>query len=295
MFCAKAGAARVIAVDNSNIIDKARINVAVNGFTDRITLVRGKIEEVELPVPKVDIIVSEWMGYTLLYEAMLDSVLYARDKYLKPDGLLVPSHCTLHLAPLADPDHVADNVTFWKDVYGFDMTAMMEKIYEDVLVRYPKKEVIVGRTEREMPFKVLDLHTVTTAELDFKSTFSARLCEDIDTLDGFCVWFDTIFMTSRQDAIPEAMLQGNKPKNTGGSGPVFFTTGPFGPATHWQCGVVMIDRSEEKTGVPLKDGQVIEGSIQFRKNKDAKRDLNITMTWDAKDTEEKSKQLWFMR
>lgn len=47
-----------------------------------ITLIKGKVEEVELPVPKVDIIISEWMGYFLLYESMLDTVLYARDKWL---------------------------------------------------------------------------------------------------------------------------------------------------------------------------------------------------------------------
>ena len=43
---------------------------------------KGKIEEIKLPVDKVDIIISEWMGYFLLFESMLDSVLYARDKYL---------------------------------------------------------------------------------------------------------------------------------------------------------------------------------------------------------------------
>ena len=31
---------------------------------------------------QVDIIVSEWMGYFLFYESMLDSVIFARDKYL---------------------------------------------------------------------------------------------------------------------------------------------------------------------------------------------------------------------
>ena len=36
----------------------------------------------ELPVDKVDIIISEWMGYCLLYESMLDTVLFARDKWL---------------------------------------------------------------------------------------------------------------------------------------------------------------------------------------------------------------------
>lgn len=47
-----------------------------------ITIFKGKVEEVELPVEKVDIIISEWMGYCLFYESMLNTVLYARDKWL---------------------------------------------------------------------------------------------------------------------------------------------------------------------------------------------------------------------
>ncbi len=33
---------------------------------------------------RVDAIVSEWMGHALLYENMLPSVLFARDRYLNP-------------------------------------------------------------------------------------------------------------------------------------------------------------------------------------------------------------------
>lgn len=44
------------------------------------------MEEAELPVDKVDIIISEWMGYFLIYESMLDTVLYARDKWLNKGG-----------------------------------------------------------------------------------------------------------------------------------------------------------------------------------------------------------------
>lgn len=47
-----------------------------------VTVLKGKIEELELPVAKVDIIISEWMGYFLLFENMLNTVLYARDKWL---------------------------------------------------------------------------------------------------------------------------------------------------------------------------------------------------------------------
>lgn len=47
-----------------------------------ITIFKGKVEEVELPVEKVDIIISEWMGYSLFYESMLNTVIFARDKWL---------------------------------------------------------------------------------------------------------------------------------------------------------------------------------------------------------------------
>ena len=50
-----------------------------NGLESKITVLKGKMEEIKLPVEKVDIIVSEWMGYFLLYESMLDSILWARD------------------------------------------------------------------------------------------------------------------------------------------------------------------------------------------------------------------------
>lgn len=51
-----------------------------------MTLIKGRVEDVDLPVSEVDIIISEWMGYFLLFESMLDSVLYARDKYMKTGG-----------------------------------------------------------------------------------------------------------------------------------------------------------------------------------------------------------------
>lgn len=47
-----------------------------------VTIIKGKVEEVELPVEKVDIIISEWMGYCLFYESMLNTVIFARDKWL---------------------------------------------------------------------------------------------------------------------------------------------------------------------------------------------------------------------
>lgn len=39
------------------------------------------------------------MGFYLLHEGMLDSVLHARDKFLKPGGLMFPQTATIYAAP----------------------------------------------------------------------------------------------------------------------------------------------------------------------------------------------------
>ena len=83
---------KVIGIDMSSIVEHAKKIVADNNLSDKVTIIRGKVEEVSLPegVDKVDIIISEWMGYCLFYESMLDTVLYARDKWLAPGGLMFP-------------------------------------------------------------------------------------------------------------------------------------------------------------------------------------------------------------
>ncbi len=64
-----------------------------------VEVIQGTVETVVLP-EKVDIIISEWMGYFLLRESMLDSVLLARDRFLKPGGAMYPSHARMFLAPV---------------------------------------------------------------------------------------------------------------------------------------------------------------------------------------------------
>jgi protein arginine N-methyltransferase 1 len=113
IFAAKAGAAHVYAVENANIALHARTIIESNGLSDKITVIKGKIEEIELPVEKVDIIISEWMGYFLLYESMLDCVLFARDKFLHADGMMFPDRAVLYLASIEDEDYRQSKIDFW--------------------------------------------------------------------------------------------------------------------------------------------------------------------------------------
>lgn len=50
------------------------------------------------------------MGYFLLYESMLDTVLLARDKYLAPGGLLFPDTATIYLAAIEDQDYKEEKI-----------------------------------------------------------------------------------------------------------------------------------------------------------------------------------------
>ena len=224
-----------------------------------------------MPVEQVDIIISEWMGYALLFEAMFDSVIYARDRYLAPGGLMVPSHATLRIAPYADPDFIASHISFWHNVYGFKMTSMLLKIYDEALVRVVQPTRIPGDSTVFLP---LPLHTITVDELTFLKDFEVTLKEDIDALDGWAVWFDIFFMPSRDSVVPDNAI----PTDMKEKGIVAFTTGPHGTETHWQQTICLIDH-EKKEAKPLKKGQVIKGKIGYQKKEHGSRLLDINIQW----------------
>jgi predicted RNA methylase len=72
MFSAQAGAKAVYAIEASDsICELSRALIKANGLADRVHVIHGEIEKVELPVPQVDIIISEWMGFYLVHEGML--------------------------------------------------------------------------------------------------------------------------------------------------------------------------------------------------------------------------------
>jgi len=83
ILAARAGAKMVYACEPTNVADKSLkiIKGTDKGiYVDKIKVVKKKIEDcvLDVDIPKVDIIISEWMGFCLVFESMLDSVIYAR-------------------------------------------------------------------------------------------------------------------------------------------------------------------------------------------------------------------------
>lgn len=76
-----AGAKHVYAIEASDMALTARKLIA-DGLPGKVSVLKGKCEQIWLPVESVDISVSEWMGSMLVCESML----FMRDRYLNTDG-----------------------------------------------------------------------------------------------------------------------------------------------------------------------------------------------------------------
>jgi protein arginine N-methyltransferase 1 len=121
MFAAKAGAKKVYGIECAGIAKSAQHIIEANGFKDVIEIINKKVEDVELP-EKVDIIISEWMGYFLLYESMLDTVLYARDKWLVPGGLMFPDKANMYICAIEDGEYRAEKIECTISVLSSDFS-----------------------------------------------------------------------------------------------------------------------------------------------------------------------------
>lgn len=124
IHAARAGAARVFAIEASSIADVTAQSVRTNHVSDRITIVRGWSKAVELP-EKADVLVSELIGNDPFDEDFIAVISDARDRFLKPGGKILPSRLTAFAQPFEIPGQQIDRLTFtaanssaWEQWYG---------------------------------------------------------------------------------------------------------------------------------------------------------------------------------
>lgn len=255
MFAAQAGAKKVIGVDMSGILDSARKIVETNGFGEKITLLKGKLEEVDIlgSLPpghtKVDIIISEWMGYFLFYESMLDTVLYARDNFLAKGGLIFPDKATLVVCGIEDGDYKDEKIEFWKNVWGFDMSCIRESAMLEPLVDTVQPGGIVTN---HCPLWTCDIMTVKKEDLCFASPFELHF-QRSDYIHALVAYFDIEFSCCHR--------------------PVRFSTGPQAKYTHWKQTVFYLE--DVITG---NEGETLTGELRCRPNARNHRDLDIEIS-----------------
>ncbi|KAE8038434.1 hypothetical protein FH972_010945 [Carpinus fangiana] len=238
LFAAQAGASRVIAIDASEKMATVATQIAMdNGLwqsesqnegnnkhpTGVIKVVHGMVEELDKSLQvqpqSVDVLLSEWMGYCLLYESMLSSVLFARDRWLKPGGAILPDTATIFVAGFGKG---GTSLPFWENVYGFNMSCVGKELVGDA-AQIPIVDIVDDKdiVTSSAVLQTFDLATMKPDGVDFTaSAVLESLSNDVECRTKWCygvvLWFETGF-TSR---FCKEM-------------PVVLSTSPYTPKTHW--------------------------------------------------------------
>ncbi|KAG7670172.1 hypothetical protein Ndes2526A_g06504 [Nannochloris sp. 'desiccata'] len=284
MFAARGGAEKVFAVDGSpEIALVARKICAANGYggevglENKITVISSKIEALDkLPTgddgsdikdtsedKKVDVLVSEWMGYALLFESMLDSVLIARDKYLKPGGAILPDIANIHIAAA---DAGAGGLDFWQDVYGFNMSTVGDSLRQaalrEAVVRVVHPQHLMSESQQLVS---LDLATMKRSDQDFTSEFILKSLAGPRTCAGIVLWFDALFSQRYCKEAPQEL-----------------PTGPYGTPTHWAQTVlelpVPVEMAPRAAGVSGA-AVALKGRLSMARRSERHRTLDISLEY----------------
>ncbi|XP_057693266.1 protein arginine N-methyltransferase 8-B isoform X2 [Corythoichthys intestinalis] len=250
MFAAKAGAKHVYGIECSSISEHSERIIKSNHLDSVITIINGKVE---LPVEKVDIIISEWMGYCLFYESMLNTVIFARDKWLKPGGLMFPDRASLYVLAIEDRQYKDFKIHWWENVYGFDMTCIRNVAMKEPLVDVVDPKQVVTNS---CLVKEVDIYTVKTEDLSFTSAFCLQVQRN-DYIHALVTFFNIEFTKCH--------------KKTG------FSTAPNAAYTHWKQTVFYLEDY-----LTVRRGEEITGSIAMKPNDKNIRDLDFTFELDFK-------------
>jgi protein arginine N-methyltransferase 6 len=261
-----------------------------------VEVIQGKMEEVELP-EKVDVIVSEWMGFYLLHESMLGSVIWARDRWLKEGGLVLPSRARIFLCPVSMNNLYKEKFEFWKDVYGLDFSALIPTAKAQALAQ-PEICIVESSQLLSYPLLVKEIDCLTVQPTDlthFSCPFSFPVKKD-DTLHGFCAWFEVLFDTRASMSKQVAGLQkeslhnnihssnadlddvlsnsnGDDKSNVGTSAKTLsLSTAPGEADTHWKQTVVLLPE-----GYPVEQDECIDGVLTLSAAADNPRFYNISI------------------
>jgi protein arginine N-methyltransferase 1 len=133
LFAARAGARRVIAIEESGIAGMAARMFAANGGAGVIDLRVTNSRDVELDEP-ADLLIHEILGVDPFEENLLPVLDDARRRLLRPGGRLLPYRlevCCVGVEweePLADTDRTLAEARELPGLYGLDFTPLLEAL-----------------------------------------------------------------------------------------------------------------------------------------------------------------------
>lgn len=187
-FALKNGAGKVISVDNSSIIEKAKKISKINKFDSRISFIKGDLLKVRLS-EKIDIIIHETIGNFLFNENTVAIISTLRERFLKKDGLIVPSKITWQFAPadfMRNKDTLSKSPHFWKsNPYNINFGILSsQEMFNPFHIALTDTSILMSKFASAY---VLDYYTVKEVPKNFTAFFHIT---KNGLVNGLVSWFD---------------------------------------------------------------------------------------------------------
>nr|CAB3227666.1 histone-arginine methyltransferase CARM1-like [Phallusia mammillata] len=259
-FAMQAGARKVYAVEASTMAEHTKKLVSCSQYAGRIIVIPGKIEEITLP-EKVDVIISEPMGYMLFNERMLETFLHSKKFLRQQNGLMFPTIGDLHIAPFSDEMLYMEQFTkanFWyqQSFHGVDLSPLRD----DAVEEYFKQPIVDTFDIRILVAKSVK-HTVNFLTAKEEDLYRIEIplhftAHTSGTVHGFAFWFDIAFI--------------------GTITTVWLSTSPTEALTHWYQVRCLL-----RSPLFVKAGEVLLGKVVLRSNKRQSYDVDIEAMVEA--------------
>ena len=185
LLACRLGARRVYAIEPDNVVGMAREMAATNGCADKIEFFQDLSTNVKID-ERADLIVSDIRGVLPLFQSHIPSIVDARTRLLKPDGLLIPQRDSLWAAVVEADDYYRERISFWEDT-GFDFDLRAARGY-----------VANSWTRVMLKAEQLLVEPGSWAEIDYSSVESENVGGEVSwTIEregrahGVAVWFDS--------------------------------------------------------------------------------------------------------
>jgi histone-arginine methyltransferase CARM1 len=199
-----------------------------------------------------------------MLETNLESYTVARDRFLKPNGLMYPTTGSIVLCPYTDETLYREQLSkiqFWENnnFYGINLTPAVELAFDEYfsqpVVGYFQPSCLISNLRT---VHTIDFLSVSCEELqNFEINFSFRI-DKTCIMHGLGGWFDIAFLGSQEHIV--------------------LSTSPESVGTHWyQCRLML------KEPIAVNKGQQVSGKLVFTANE--KFSYNIQMICRLDGTE----------
>ena len=188
-FAARRGAAKVYAIDHSEILRHAR-TLAAHNRIENVEFVASHSKDFVVD-ERVDVIVHEQMGDCLFDESMVANVSDLRDRLLKPGGLILPSRFELFCEPIKVTDRRVVPHLWELNVHGIDYSCLERNRPQEpeyYHLRSSDQSLVEHFLGEPEPILSVDLHTVIETEMPLELHLT-RTVVHAGRLDGFAVFF----------------------------------------------------------------------------------------------------------